>query len=338
MIKNGLIDKYPSLVNEWDYTENIEIDIKKITYGSAKTVNWICKKGHKWKAQVKKRAIRGDGCPYCSGKRPIAGENDLATLYPDVADQWDYESNQSDPSEYLPKSNKKCYWICEKGHRWKSGINTRTRGRGCPYCAHKRIAIGETDLQSRHPEIAEQWNYEKNTGLKPTGVSYGSNRRIWWKCVNGHEWSDTVKNRVKITHCPLCVPENRLSVIAPEIFQEIHPTKNAIKVTDISAQSNHFLWWRCKEGHEWYAQVYNRFRGDGCPYCSGKRVITGINDLKSSDPILCQEWDYVQNHNKRPENYARFSNKRVWWICKEGHRWRTSIDHRSNGTSCPYCN
>lgn len=333
---------FPILMREWDYVKNDEIDPLEITYGSAKKVWWICERGHEWKAVIKKRTLRGDGCPYCNGKRPISGENDFATLYPEIAKQWNFEENDTLPEEYLPVSNVKVSWRCEYGHVWVTSIATRTRGRGCPFCNHKMVLVGETDLVSTHPEIAKLWNYEKNKDTIPEQVSHGSHKKVWWRCANGHEWIDSVKNRVRISSCPYCSGrkvisgENDFGTKCSELQGEWSP-RNKKSCFEYAVQSNQIVEWVCKKGHTWRAAIYTRSRGDKCPYCNGKKAIIGENDLKSRNPDLCKEWNYHKNGVKLPEDYTCYSNARVWWICEKGHEWKASIDHRSRGTGCPYC-
>ena len=36
----------------------------------------------------RQRAAEGLGCPYCSGRKVLAGYNDLATTHPDIAAMW----------------------------------------------------------------------------------------------------------------------------------------------------------------------------------------------------------------------------------------------------------
>jgi GNAT superfamily N-acetyltransferase len=50
------------------------------------------------------------GCPYCSGKVAIPGENDLQTLFPELAAQWDFEKNPGKPGETLPGAHEKVWW------------------------------------------------------------------------------------------------------------------------------------------------------------------------------------------------------------------------------------
>lgn len=92
----------------------------------------MCEHGHEWKAVISNRA-KGDKCPYCSGKLAIQGKNDLCTLYPEIANQWCAERNGSKfPTMYLPMSNEKVWWRCDKGHEWAATIASRTAGSGCP--------------------------------------------------------------------------------------------------------------------------------------------------------------------------------------------------------------
>lgn len=44
---------------------------------------------HEWQAVIAARAVENSGCPYCTGRRVLAGFNDLAALHPEIAAQWD---------------------------------------------------------------------------------------------------------------------------------------------------------------------------------------------------------------------------------------------------------
>ena len=94
--------------------------------------------------------MHGRGCPFCAGQRVISGVNDLFTLRPDLAKEWDYEKNDTlKPSDVMVSSGKKVWWKCSKGHEWETTVNTRSGGRGCPYCAHntpKKVLCVETGV------------------------------------------------------------------------------------------------------------------------------------------------------------------------------------------------
>lgn len=50
----------------------------------------------------------------------------------------------------------------------------RAKGAGCPICAGQRLLSGYNDLQTRYPEIAKEWDEEKNGGLQPSQVMPGT--------------------------------------------------------------------------------------------------------------------------------------------------------------------
>ncbi len=91
----------------------------------------------------------------------ISDKNDLYSLFPLVAEEWDYEKNAYEPSEVKAFSNKKAWWKCSKGHSWEAVISTRSKGSGCPYCYGRMAIVGVNDLQTTRPDLAEEWDYEK---------------------------------------------------------------------------------------------------------------------------------------------------------------------------------
>ena len=108
--------------------------ISSLSSGSGKKLWWICDKGHEWEATVDNRN-RGSGCPYCSGKQAIIGENDLFTTNPEFKNEWNYKKNINvDPKTIKSYSGKKVWWICDKGHEWESSVSNRNQGTGCPVC------------------------------------------------------------------------------------------------------------------------------------------------------------------------------------------------------------
>jgi len=66
-----------------------------------------------------------------------------------------------------------------------------------------------------YPELVGQWNVEKNGPLKPEMFKPGSNRKVWWKCIRGHEWRTSPNKRTGTdkTGCPFCNPQtSRLEI------------------------------------------------------------------------------------------------------------------------------
>ena len=67
---------------------------------------------------------------------------------------------------------------------------------------------GKTDLKTRFPEVAAQWDDEKNEGTGPEDVQPASMKKVWWRCAKGHEWRATPDGRLRadpFTGCPYCI-------------------------------------------------------------------------------------------------------------------------------------
>ena len=102
---HNLVIDYPDLAKEWDYEKNYPQTPDQFTKGSHDSVYWVCQKGHpSYSARISNRIYKGDGCPVCAGRKILVGYNDLGTVYPYLAAQWDYEKNwPKTPKEVFPR-------------------------------------------------------------------------------------------------------------------------------------------------------------------------------------------------------------------------------------------
>lgn len=295
--------------------------------------------------------------------------------YPELLQEWDYEKNSVLPTEITSTSKKKVWW---KKHyddpttgkhfvfEWESTVANRANGRQCPYLTipAKAVFPGFNDLATTNPELLAEWDYEKND-LLPTEVTSGSGQKVWWKrpyddsATGKHyefEWEATIANRVNGRGCPfLTVPAkaiyqgfNDLATTNPKLLAEWDYDKNTILPTDVSAGSNHIVWWKVPYDDpvtgkhfifEWQASINSRSQGRNCPYLTNpaKAVLQGFNDLATTHPTLIEEWDFDRNIIK-PTEVSAGCNKKAWWHCSNGHRWEAVISSRANGEcQCPYC-
>ncbi|MCI5631797.1 MAG: zinc-ribbon domain-containing protein [Bacilli bacterium] len=133
--------------------------------------------------------------------------------------------------------------------------------------------------------------------------------------------------------------KKKMTNINPKLIKEWHPKKNgSLSPNDFSAGSNYNAWWLGECGHEWHAKIKDRSKGTGCPICSGKKIIKGINDLATKQQDLMADWDFEKNTLVSPYEVSESSGKKVWWKChKCGYEWPASISHRSHGRGCPNC-
>lgn len=150
-------------------------------------------------------------------------------------------------------------------------------------------------LAAVHPELFVEWS-DRNLPLTPDSVTFGSNKRVWWKGACGHEWETSIKARSSGEKCPICsgarVIEgiNDLNTLKPELASE-WSEENEIKPTEVSIGSHKKVIWKCKLGHEWIATVKSRTSNrTGCPYCSHNKVLAGFNDLATLFSEVADEW------------------------------------------------
>ncbi|MBR5358952.1 MAG: zinc-ribbon domain-containing protein [Clostridiales bacterium] len=277
-VQNGRTD----LLLEWDYEKNANLTPDKVSSGSDRAVWWKCSNGHEWSSKINNRTKKG--CPYCSGRRAVKGENDLMTLNPALAEEWCYEKNGSlTPDQVKVGSEKEVWWRCSKGHEWKARIYSRAKGSGCPFCSNTKVLAGFNDLGTTKPELLKEWDYLKNGDLTPKKVTAWSLKKVWWKCAIGHEWQSVVSSRSRGLGCPYCsgqrvwVGYNDLATVKPDIAKEWNYEKNGrLTPKDVSISSGRKVWWKCTKGHEWQAIIANRSKGSGCRICQ--------NEIQTSFP------------------------------------------------------
>ena len=346
------------LMAEWDWAANnaLSLDPHRLTHGSTKKVSWICSNGHKFSARIDHRTIMKTGCPYCSGKKPIPNETDLATTHPHLLQEWDYAHNLDAPETYTAGSNKKVHWICSKcGHQWQTKVISRaSKNSSCPACmALQRSATRKYNtIQKRGslaielPNLAAEWDFSKNGALQPTDVHASSKDIVWWRCSNNHSWKAAVRNRATGSGCPFCAGKivlngfNDLETKFPDVAAQWHPTKNGqLTPSQITAHNNQKVWWFCDIcGESYFTSVYSRTSlQTGCPICTNRLVIPGVNDLATTHPSIADEWNITKNGDLQPTDLVAGSNQKVWWLCEKGHEWQSAVSARRSGRGCPEC-
>ena len=301
--------------------------------GSGKTAKWRCPEGHEYTSRISSRTgSQKSGCPICANKQVLIGFNDLATLFPEIAN----EADGWDPKSVTPGSNKEMNWICTHGHQWQETVNMRTppRSYGCPYCSGKRVDKGFNDLLKVFPAIAAEAD-----GWDPSMVSSKSGKKLKWRCQQGHTWLATVAHRtVDQTNCPYCAGRkvkkgfNDLLTVCPDIASEAY----GWDPSEVSVGSNVKVRWKCKEGHTWEAAVVNRTppRTGRCPTCIGKTVLKGFNDLATLYPEIAK-----QAHGWDPSTIPPKTNKSLSWKCEKDHIWNATPNARTppRNSGCPIC-
>jgi hypothetical protein len=60
-------------------------------------------------------------------------------------------------------------------------------------------------------------------------------------------------------------------------------------------------------------------------------------NLQKINPTLAKQWHPLKNGNLMLKHVAPNMNRKVWWICNEGHEWYARVDNRNSGKGCPIC-
>ena len=270
---NDLATKYPEIAAEWS-TKNLPLKPTMVSAGSHKKVIWVDKLGHEWTASVKSR-VQGSGCPYCSHNLVLAGFNDLASRFPEIASEWSERNLPLTPDKVTAFKNTRVWWKCHLGHEWYTLISTRSGGSQCPYCSGIKLLIGFNDLATKYPTLAKEWS-ERNLPLTPDMVNEKSTKNVWWKCRTcGYEWKSVVRARAKGSLCPVCADRtvlagyNDLATTDPELLDEWDYEKNTGTLpTAVSRNSMKIVWWKCSSSHSWRAKITDRtIEQKGCYLC-----------------------------------------------------------------------
>ena len=278
----------------------------------------------------------------------------LAETHPELAKQWHPTKNGDlSPEKVTRGSDKKVWWKCRNGsdHEWEASVSSRVRGRGCKVCSGWKV-VESNCLATLKPELASEWNFEKNSSLTPSDVTPQKNLKVWWTCKvdSSHVWEAKICNRSNGRGCPYCSGhklgrKKSFGALFPDLVKELHPTKNGdIDPFLIFPSTSKKVWWRCSKGtdHIWEASLNNRTsKGRGCPICSGQKVVPS-NSLASTHPEIAKEWHPTKNGDNTPLNVSQGSIKKYWWQCSidPEHIWEGPIAVRTSKYKkggCPVC-
>lgn len=264
----------------------------------------------------------------------------MITLYewavenePEILEEWDYDINVDyDIKKVGAHSDKKVFWRCPQyKHSYPAKIQKRVQGHKCIYCTNRAVLIGFNDLQSQFPNIALDFDEEKN-GFSAKDITYGNTKKIYWKChVCKYEWVTSAARRTRNnTGCPICskarsIEKRRLLQVKktggirkyPQLLKQWDYEKNAcIDPLTVAINDKRSFYWKCSSGqHSFPAKISYRVSNDRCVYCSGKKILKGFNDLKSQCENIMVEWDYSKNEVLPDEVIYTSTTPKIYWQC-----------------------
>lgn len=358
-----------------------------VSYGSIKRLKWKCSKGHEWFTTINNRTSNMHGCPYCNGKRisDIGSLKDWCLMNGEfgkqIISEWTGElktGEHIDIDKIKYASVKKIKWRCKNNHEWFAGPNSRTiRRTGCPYCSGL-YASEDNSLKnwclsngSFGQRLILEWTGENEEGanINISDVAYASNKRLKWRCSEGHEWVTAVKARTsRKTGCPYCSGKTahssgtlaewclRHGTYGNELQKQWvgqTETGKPIDMTQVSYGSSIRVKWRCSNNHEWVVAIHGRTHKETeCPYCYNSRY-TGTSNRRIEYSLgnwcddngeygkqVREQWVGKLDTGKEIgiNSIAYRSNMQVQWECSKGHKWIATINRRTRlRQGCPYC-
>lgn len=272
-------------------------------------------------------------------------ENSIAKMRPALVAEWSEKNMPITPDDVSYGSNKLYWWKGSCGHEWQTSAKARAKGEGCPICSGARIVTGINDFETLHPKLAKEWHYEKNAPLLPTQVTAFSNKKVWWKCNEGHEWYTHIATRSDGSKCPYCSGiellkgYNDLQTRYPALCREWSGRNETLTPDMVNEKSLKNVWWKCQVcGHEYKAVIKSRVNGVMCPVCTEREIKAGCNDLATTHPKIAMQWELKKNRGKTPQTISAGSMRSVWWNCERGHSYKARIcDRTKGGIGCYVC-
>ena len=351
---NDLVTINYNLSLEWDYKKN-KLDPKIISPNSHEHVWWKCSKcGFEWNAEIKSRN-QGVGCPECGKKKfvrtrinnSIQKRGSLASSYPYIANQWNYDKNENlNPDKVTPYSSKKVWWKCDKGHEWQTTISSRTSNNsGCPYCKNEtQTSFAEQTLfyylKKTFKDVYNRYLIENQEidiylpkyliGIEYDGARFHNNVSSIQR--EQKKYQVLKSNKIKLIRIREYYNEKynidsadyylgysnnqknkNLNNIVSDMFDLISKIINKKITTDINIDRDR-------------NEIYNLY------VLSEKE-----NSLLLKKPEVCKYWNYDKNGLLTPDKVPAGSSKRVWWKCEHGHEWQSIISSRTSKSDCPFC-
>ena len=211
-------------------------------------------------------------------------------------------------------------------------------------------------VSKKNPKVSETkyakiWDYDKNE-LGPENFTTGSDKKAWWKCNKCKlSWDSAIQsicNPNTDTGCPFCALKrasyfHNLELKFPIQAKQFLIDKNGIHPSKITPGSQKIYWWKCDNNHIFENSPLNMTRTyfkekQHCDYCPGGNKAWPGESFGDLYPNLVKEIDRNKNKDFDEFSVKPGSQKKINWICKKKHKWKTSIYSRAiEGHGCKRC-
>ena len=328
---NDLAYKFPNIACEWHTSKNGSLTPDQVFPFSNRKIWWECEYGHEWKATINSR--HECRCPHCYKDLRVSVREKLVyynikKIFPDALENFKISSNHRiNVDIYIPSLKLAIEYDGVQFHKNAERDNKRYKiinqlGNDLIRIREKNLPIlslGEsiilksiklTDVGLGIKQLLNLISIKYNINLPPAEIDADKDLPEVYKLI---EFSTV---------------DNSLQSIYPKLASEFHFDLNGTLTPNrITAHSGLKVFWKCPLGHKYQATVNNRSNGKGCPYCAGKKVLIGFNDLQTLRPNLALQWDTEKN-DLTPQQVTIGTHKLVYWKCRHGKSWKARICKR----------
>jgi very-short-patch-repair endonuclease len=371
----SLADLHPDIAALWDHARN-DLGPADVLPQSGKRVAWACPTcGETWSCKVQQQVVRSNPLqgPHCRHRR----EKSFADTHPEYVEFWDPDNdrtpyqvspastysarwilpdgtrltkrvadvrkggvyqfpvhpvseepygqewsprNESSPRMVGRSWKEPVWWECGTcGAEWETAPFNRFNGKGqCPTCREAeraaQAAVKEAALEKarREKELAREEERRRRERAE-------EHRRV------------VAARKIERARAA----GRLLSQVAPEVGCQL---ADGVDPDTVLAGSGKPLTWVCEQGHRWEATPHDRVTHEsGCPVCSGRTTLPGVNDMVTLFPAIAAEWS---PRNPEPADaVSPGSNTPAWWVCGIcGNEWATAPNYRCHlGYGCQAC-
>ncbi len=348
-LKNGTCLTETKFLEDWNWEKN-KIEPSNYTTGSNEYADWKCHIcGYEWKSKISNRCLLNRGCPCCANKVIVSGINDLKTLRPEIAQEWNYSKNELKPEQVSIGSGKKVWWTCPNGHEYQATVLHRTFGEGtnCPICNFGRqTSFAEQCVyfyvKQLYPDAINRykapWLQRMELDIFIPSINYA----IEYDGIAWHNKDKSLKREQK--KYQLCKERNIRLIRIREKFSslgsdvadyEFGGDKDLYKPESLGPVIENVL------GKLNFKTFHNpidvNIKRDTIKI--KKYLKSNINNsFAELYPEIASEWDYEKNGTLKPNMFKPHSDHKAWWKCPIcNYSYQATIGHRSYGTGCPIC-
>ena len=179
-------------------------------------------------------------------------------------------------------------------------------------------------VENNRQDILDLWDYELNAKT-PKEIGSHTNKKCWFKCPRGLHKSELqtiacfYQTPTMQIYCSTCnsIAQYLIDTYGERGFRDRWSDKNIVDPWTINKSSKDKVWINCMDDarHTYDQYVFNIYKGVGCPYCSGRRVLPE-DSVGALYPDILKIWS--DKNKKSPYEYTPSSSIKVWVKCLNG--------------------